>query len=261
MKSVFYLFSAALMVVTSCSAGSEEKVEFEKISADKTVALTDEDESPQCVVHLQLDAVKDDGDGGRAKAINGAIAAEILGIEGVGLQQAVDSFANKYTADYVKNMAALFREDRDDELKHAWYEYNYSIDTETRRGRNGAIVYLVTLDYYEGGAHGINQLLTMNFDAHSGQQLLLKDVFVPGYESRLADLLLKALFELTDTKTLDELRGEGYLYSMDMFASENFALDEDHITFIYNPYEIAPYAVGITELEIDYSDLKDILKK
>ena len=47
---------------------------------------------------------------------------------------------------------------------------------------------------------------------------------------------------------------------MDMFPSENFILGEEAITFIYNPYEIAPYEKGSIELTLAYSELDDILK-
>ena len=261
MKTVFsYLIPAVALTILSCGAGSEDHVVFEKVNADKTVSLTADADAPQCIVHLEMDAAKADGNAERAKAINEAVASQMLGIQGVTLQQAVDSFANKYTSDYKANMVSLYSEDIGDELKQSWYEYRYSIDTETRDGRDGVVVYMVTLDYYEGGAHGIYQMLPFNFDVHTGSQLHLSDVFVPGYESRLTDILLNALQELTSTKSLEELHDQGYLYSMDMFPSENFTLDKDHITFIYNPYEIAPYAAGIIELEVDYDDLKDILK-
>ena len=56
-----------------------------------------------------------------------------------------------------------------------------------------------------------------------------------------------------------ELKNHGYLYSMDMFPSENFILGQEAITFIYNPYEIAPYEKGSIELTLSYSVLDDIL--
>ena len=47
---------------------------------------------------------------------------------------------------------------------------------------------------------------------------------------------------------------------MDMFPTENFIIGEETLTFIYNPYEIAPYNMGMTELIIPYSDIEKILK-
>jgi hypothetical protein len=100
----------------------------------------------------------------------------------------------------------------------------------------------------------------MNFDPATGRQLFLSDVFAPGYEHKLNEVLLKVLLEKTAAKDLNELHDKGFLYSMDMFPSENFVLGDDTITFIYNPYEIAPYAAGCTELTIAYTAIDDILK-
>ena len=101
----------------------------------------------------------------------------------------------------------------------------------------------------------------MNFDRKTGEQIELKDIFVPGFEQTLNNILLKALIEKTGSKDEQDLREKGYLYSMDMFAPVNFVMGKDSMTFIYNSYEIAPYAMGMTELELTYDELESILKK
>ena len=100
----------------------------------------------------------------------------------------------------------------------------------------------------------------MNLENLTGRQLALSDIFVPGYEQRLSSRLQKALCSYVGVGSLQELKNQGYLYSMDMFSSENFILGEEAITFIYNPYEIAPYEKGSIELTLAYSELDDILK-
>ena len=77
----------------------------------------------------------------------------------------------------------------------------------------------------------------------------------------MTELLLEKLMDMTDTKSMDELREKGFLFSMEMFPSENFILGSDKITFIYNAYEIAPYAIGRSEIELSYDDVSGILKK
>jgi hypothetical protein len=47
---------------------------------------------------------------------------------------------------------------------------------------------------------------------------------------------------------------------MDMFAPENFSLNDEDVTFVYNPYEIASYDKGMTELTIDNDELEGIWK-
>ena len=255
------ILMTAIMTLTACGGGSESNIpDFETVSKEKTVSISQESNAPQCSVKLELAAAKGTSGKEQAKLLNETVAQRLFYMEGLTLAQAADSFANKYTRDYVRNFGPLYREDRSDEAKRAWYEYHYNVTSKAYGGRKGVVVYEATIDYYEGGAHGINQRVVMNFDNKTGRQLTLADVFVPGYEQPLCDLLLKALVDKVGAKDVDDLRAKGYLYSMEMFAPENFVLGDDEVTFVYNPYEIAPYDQGLITLEIDNDELEKLWK-
>lgn len=248
-----------LLLLTGCGGGELDNLEFERISVSREVAIDKSEGAPRCTVDLQMDFLGEQY-GEVAKAINSAVVNKVFYLENLRMKEAADSFANKYCRDYVKNYAPLYREDKADKKKLAWYEYQYKVSTEVSQERKGVLTYFINLEYYEGGAHGISQQLSMNFDKATGRQMALADIFVPEYEQRLNELLLEALQEKTGTKNLDELHEEGYLYSMNIFAPENFVLGDDKLTFIYNPYELADYSKGKIELAIDYDDLEDIMK-
>lgn len=240
----------AILGCLSCGGGSSTpSPDFESLTVEKTVNIEDSKGAPQCHVSLQvLQAKNATNEVGRL--INKAVVEKIFDMSDISPKAAADSFANTYTRDYRKNMAPLYREDRSDTDKHAWYEYNYVVSTETRDNGNGITNYLITLDYFEGGAHGITQLLTMNFDNQTGRCVTLSDVYGSDYEAQLTEQLLKALLEKTGDSDVDALHQRGYLYSMDMFIPENYIIGDDHVTFIFNPYEIAPYSEGRIELDI-----------
>jgi len=42
--------------------------------------------------------------------------------------------------------------------------------------------------------------------------------------------------------------------------NENFYITDESINYVFNPYEIAPYYMGQTEVVIPFYRLKDILK-
>lgn len=254
-------FLASVLLLAACHTADPSALDWQKATTDRLVSLTGDTESPQCNVHLNIYYVAADSSQTAARDINETIGQQLLELSGLPVPAAADSFANKYTADYRRNFLPLYRDDKDDPEKRPWYQYHYAIDTSTEPGREGITVYKAEVDYYEGGAHGINQLLIMNFDNLSGHCYTLSDVFVPGYEGQLNDLLLEQLMRQTDSQSKTELKDKGYLYSMEIFAPENFILGTDAITFVYNPYEIAPYSTGKTELTIDYDNLKKILKK
>ncbi len=264
MKPVKMMTAAmtAALCLTACSQQQDSGLTFEKIKTDKTVTLGDGEERAECVVHIEMDCAQGFDDplsekGKTAKALNDAVAKQIFDTNGLTLKQAADSFANAYTKEYLDNMTALYEEDqKEGGGKKPWYEFSYTVTTETKPGCEGVTVYYATVDYYEGGAHGMNLLNIMNFDNKSGQRIALSDVLVPGYEQRLNTMLLDKLMEVTQTKSIEELHEMGFLYEMEMFPADNFELTSDSISFLYNQYEIAPYALGRIELTIPYGELR-----
>ena len=42
--------------------------------------------------------------------------------------------------------------------------------------------------------------------------------------------------------------------------TDNFSFNKDGITFLYQPYAIGPYVMGMPELTIKYQDLKGVIK-
>jgi hypothetical protein len=43
--------------------------------------------------------------------------------------------------------------------------------------------------------------------------------------------------------------------------NSNFYITDESINYVFNPYEIAPYYMGITEVVIPFDRLKDMLNK
>ena len=262
MKKIFTgIIVAAVVLTAGCSKGENSGgMSFEKAQSEREVALAGGNDAPSCKVMLEVLYAKS-GNAEADKAVNNAIEDRLFAMQNLTMQQAVDSFANSYTADYKQSLTPLYEVDKADPEKHAWYEYHYTITTKTQPGKDNVVVYVVETDCYEGGAHGIQQQLVMNFNTTTGEQLKLANIFVPGYERRLSDLLLEKLMDQLDVKTLYELKQKDYLYAVDMFPTENFMLGEDELTFIYNTYEIAPYSAGRTELKLKWDEVEDLLKR
>ena len=256
-----FTFTALLAcMILACSTEIEDTIVFENAIADKEVKLSNDEGSPVCAVHLQI-ATATEENGHKGEVVNRIIQKRLLNMEELTMQQAVDSFANTYTSTYRHNLLPLYNQDRADTAKRTWYEYHYVITSEARQGSKSTMAFIATTDYYEGGAHSVNQRIAMNFDMQTGRLMGLNDIFVPGYENLLNAVLQKALCEKMGVANLSSLRQKGYLVGIQMFPSENFILEDETISFIYNPSEIAPHTLGETELVIPLSDLEQILRK
>lgn len=253
------LFGIISLLISSCESVDENIIIFDEVRADKEVRLSAEEDSPMCTVHLQLTYATDEN-GHKAEVINEIIQERLLDMQELTMKQAVDSFANNYTRSYKRNFLPLYNQDRADSTKRSWYDYHYVITSQTQPGGKGTTNYIATIDYFEGSAHGMNMQQTILFDNKEGKEITLDDLFVRGYEKSLKTILHKALKEKLNAKSNQELNEMGYLRHMEMFPSKNFIFNEETITFIYNPHEIAPYDMGSIELTLALSTLQKILK-
>ncbi|AYL96507.1 DUF3298 and DUF4163 domain-containing protein [Mucilaginibacter celer] len=113
---------------------------------------------------------------------------------------------------------------------------------------------------YTGGAHGGSFTAFINWDTKAGKNLTLNDIFTPGYQDKLkaiAEKIFRRDEKLSDRASLKD----NYFFKDDKFAlNTNFSVTPLGIKFLYNQYEIKPYAAGITELFIPYAQIKSLLR-
>ena len=56
--------------------------------------------------------------------------------------------------------------------------------------------------------------------------------------------------------SLEGLQNAGILNSTNMYVPDNFLLEKEKVSFLYNKYDIAPYAVGIITLSLPYTSVE-----
>lgn len=117
--------------------------------------------------------------------------------------------------------------------------------------------YEATRYLFTGGAHGLETTMCWVFDVTTGNQLTEDDIFVENYSDSLVSILTR-LLEADAAKrglTLQDF------WLQQLLPNGNFAVAEDGLYYQFNPYDIAPYAVGGTRLFITKDDLLPLLKK
>ncbi|WP_184542220.1 DUF3298 and DUF4163 domain-containing protein [Mucilaginibacter sp. FT3.2] len=122
---------------------------------------------------------------------------------------------------------------------------------------------ITTLDIggysFQGGAHGASATFFINWNTKANKSITLNDLFIDGYPGKLsaiAEGIFRKNEKLSDTASL----ARDYFFKDNKFAlNDNFSVTPLGLKFVYNQYEIKPYAAGITELFIPYSQLKSLL--
>ena len=116
---------------------------------------------------------------------------------------------------------------------------------------------------FTGGDHEMATVTFSNLDPRTGEILPLSDVLVEGYEAKLLPLAETRFREVRSIEDGMSLTDAGFtLFEDGAFAlTDNFAIGEDAVTFYYNAYEVAPYALGSTEIILSYDELNGLLKE
>ena len=113
---------------------------------------------------------------------------------------------------------------------------------------------------YMGGAHGSTVRSFTNYCLKTGAILREKDLFSEGYEAPLRQLLLMNLVEQNeDMQLIEDLQNSDYQVD-EIRPNGNFYITEEGITYVFNQYEIAPYAYGEIDIFISNDQLTTLLR-
>ena len=157
--------------------------------------------------------------------------------------------------------AAKFRDENncdEEQFSHGEYELFVKSDIEVF---DCTLSYVITGYQFTGGAHGMSWVKGLNYSLETGQKLTLDDFFTPEQKAKLPTALTRLLcWQLgmadTDAARLSEM---GY-YPENIKPTDNFCVTSTGITFLYTPYEIGVYAVGMPRIEMPYSSIDELLR-
>lgn len=172
------------------------------------------------------------------------------------IQERVDSFhADTFVPDIAKE---------DYQVINANYsEFHFSsysdelIFTATRADHN-VISFLVTSQYYAGGAHGMDTYIGLNYDTQTGELIDFADL------SENADAFgrdtLAFIHKLASTASYQGIMWENVIDELQevLYQEKRWYLSTSGIVFFSNPYELGAFFAGKIEFTVPYSDLEEM---
>ncbi|MCC8145840.1 MAG: DUF3298 domain-containing protein [Bacteroidales bacterium] len=186
--------------------------------------------------------------------------------------EVVETFYGKMLADYeayvtsdetkefiAKELAETNEEDDSSQAYFMSLGKEFTLTNTFHLNQNDLISYEVSIYTYDGGAHGMDADLGFVVRLSTAQNLSYEDIFTSDSKSGITSLLIRNLLESKGYQSTDQLKKDNYETDL-IVPNNNFYMDNEGITFIYTPYEIGPYSLGITKIKILYSELTDYLR-
>lgn len=244
----------AALAVTGCrNAGNELK--FKTVSFSDSVAT----ESITYVFDGRLELP----DEGLAKDVREVMRREIL------LHALGESYSEmrdgRVLEAYADSSFAEFESMFDEDLKPIEGEMPFRISCETRVSGavsfewEGLLNYETRFYVYSGGAHGMYHVANYVFDLKTGRVIDEGEIFGEDVDEELHALLVEAAGELRRDSVLPS---ETDLFSDDFIvANGNVELGEHGLSYVYNPYDIAPYCYGVISIPLDNARVLPLLNR
>jgi len=176
------------------------------------------------------------------------------------MSRIINTLAREYLDEYRKSdpkKEVLERVAENDEFcSQSWEEYKR---TKLFSLPPGIVTIREDAGGYTGGAHGYFGTEFFNIDLRNGRQLKLQDLFLPESNGTLTGIaeryyrLEKGIVPGVGLSRADEWFEDRFV------LSQTFALTRRGILFLYNQYEIKPYASGQTAFVLPYDAVTDLI--
>lgn len=244
MKKLLFA-AAALLLLSSC-----DRFKVQVYEDDLTMAL-EEGSTDSLHLAISLEYVAGGLKPEALQAINNTIATQAFDLEEAG--GSLEECAVKYR----ENLIDLYFNENEDGKGGFIGTWEDELDGVFMPDWDGKKNYALTYYSFRGGAHGIMTISYLVFDPKTGAQLTEKDLFKDGYREPVTALLQADLAHCLSAEEDDFLE----MVNMDLVVPNgNFILDFEGITWVYQPYEIGPYALGALTAGATWEDLKPYLK-
>ena len=168
------------------------------------------------------------------------------------IREAMAVRADSIRLEWEKELAESYEPESD------WKEtlqYYYTVDGyPLEESQEGILSYQTNTDCYLGGAHGSYVVHYYNFDKKSGKLLSISDIVPADKEQEVLKAMEKQLCDDWEADDMEDLREQtGITMLGDLYLTNNFLLKNDSREFLFNQYEIAPYAAGLISVVVPAS--------
>lgn len=129
--------------------------------------------------------------------------------------------------------------------------YSFVVSDVTLLTAKLLVIQVYGYQYYYGAAHGMPSVRYLNYSIADRKLLTADNMFKPGNTTAILDLI--------NAKAKKVYPTEGTLFDEPIRSLGAVQIEEDDITFVYQPYEVAPFSTGIVRIPISRFDLQRFL--
>lgn len=200
--------------------------------------------------HIEFNLDTLSGDIALAKSLSAVLRDSVIAHGNFAtVQEAMQAFADTTEAEWKEELAERYN---DQPEYRDILQYYYNVEgSPVENGNDSILSYQTNLSCYLGGAHGSYFVSYFNFDKDTGKLLNISDIVPADKEKLVIKAMEEQLCKDWEAKDLADLQEKTSITMLgDLYLTNNFLLKNDSILFLFNQYEIAPYAAGLISVTV-----------
>lgn len=268
-SGLFSIFLISMILCSSCkkkmNINHPNNIKYDTINIVDIYHLDNDSTKPSCSLQINYIApvdfenkevlVKIQNELNYAFFENEALAA-------LPPKEAAEKFAKQYIVNYKQDIDSLIPAWDQSHESADYYSYYKKLNSEILFDQGNILSYQAKTWDYRGGANSTSYYINFVFDLKTGKRLYNEDILKDGYYKILSQLMVDDILKQNNAKDIEELRIiNGYFGVEELPDINNFSVNSEGLTYIFNSSEIAPPTVGATKVFLPFESLYMILKE
>lgn len=262
------ILSVACFLLSGCKLSPSADatsitVDFDTLQVDTICPLLASYSKPACHLQVAIASPK----GSTAESARNAISLFVSNLVAQASKDAeqsqdmaamVNGLSKSYIHRYLsEGRDAISNYSGDVEAAANWMSYEENVQGKVTYQADDVLCYEVRNESYTGGAHGGTSVRCGVMDMKALVPILFADVFSEESRQPLGQLMVNRLSQDCGGITIDEMVDKGLLLSeATIEPTDNFAVTTAGIEWVFDPYEIAPYSLGVIRVLVSWDDLQ-----
>jgi hypothetical protein len=250
---------SGIALLTCCNTGrkevTENHVQWDSLYVDKSCPTVNMSTNPGCSLQIRFIYPVDLYDKAILESVQQLFVLDFFGSKYVDMtpQNAVEKYAEDYINSIMKEAKAL-------EEDMPAFEYYEMLNNRIIYNRNLLLSVTVNRETFTGGAHGAHNYVNRVIDLKTGRLLSEKDLFIDDYREDLAKIIVDNIAVSNNVDSTSDLENFGFFNVNEISPNGNFYVDDTGITYTFNEYEIAAYALGPVVVQLPYEQVRHLLR-
>jgi len=276
MKKLYVKACAFLMILINVCSCNQSKIQnadiesvkkFDTLQVNERYCMVSDIENTELTIELLFINPTEYGNNTQLKKIQQQVSSSFFGddysqlLPSIAAKRLIKDELSNYEEEF-ESVTIIPDEKEDIPDDYEWFaHYMYSSCMVLIFNKSDYLSYSIQSVFYSGGAHPGHSFTNHTIDLRKGELIHEQDIFKENYTEPLTKIIIKELAKKYGVKDVVKLGEETSINVDDIRPNDNFYIDDKGITYTFNEYEIAAYAVGKIDVTIPFAQIKELLRK